>query len=200
MQSPTVPDFTELLSAWRAGDREAGETILVMVYQELRRLAQYYLQQERADHMLQATALVHEVYLRLFVEPDVEIHDRAHFFQLAGRQMRRILIDHGRALHADKRKGELARAPMEDARSLTWEHPEELLALDECLEQLDQIAPRAVDIVQLRFFCGLTEHEVAELLNISLATLKRDWSFAKGFIYRQLMLGNGQLQGTAKSV
>lgn len=181
--------FTALLIEWRKGDREAGEAAISMVYQELRRLAQYYLQQERANHTLQATALVHEVYVRLFLEANVEFQNRAHFFQLVGRQMRRILIDHGRALRADKREGELNKYSLDEARTMTWEHPSELLELEQALDQLEQIAPRAAQIVELRFFCGLTEHEAAESLGISVATLKRDWSFAKSFIYRRMTSG-----------
>jgi RNA polymerase sigma factor (TIGR02999 family) len=186
MSSPNSVDFTDLLAEWRKGDKEAGETAIAMVYQELRRLAQYYMQQERSDHTLQATALVHEVYVRLLGETEIEFRDRAHFFQVAGRQMRRILIDHGRALHADKREGDRVKLSLDDARGLTWEHPEDLLALEEALGHLEQFSPRAAQIVELRFFCGLTEKEVADALDISRATIKRDWSFAKAFIYRQL--------------
>jgi RNA polymerase sigma factor (TIGR02999 family) len=186
MNSPSPSDFTSLLVEWRKGDKDAGEVIIAMVYQELRRLAQYYMHQERSDHTLQATALVHEVYVRLFGEAEVEFKDRAHFFQLAGRQMRRILIDYGRAVQADKREGERTKVSFDEVLGLTWERHEDLLALEEAISQLEQFSSRAVQIVELRFFCGLTAKEAAEALGISRATLNRDWGFAKAFIYRQL--------------
>lgn len=186
MNSPDSFDFTGLLVKWRKGDEEAGEAIITMIYQELRRLAQYYMNKERTDHTLQATALVHEAYVRLFGEAEIEFQNRAHFFQIAGRQMRRVLIDHGRALRAEKREGERVKFPLDYARGLTWERPEDLLALEEALTHLERFSARAAQIVELRFFCGLTEQQAADALEISRATLKRDWGFAKAFIYRQL--------------
>ncbi len=178
--------FTALLVEWRNGNREAGEVVMAIIYQELRRLAQHYLQNERKDHTLQATALVNEAYLRLFNEAEIEFQNRAHFFTVIGRQMRRILIDYGRSAHAQKRAGGYKKISLEEADGLTWQKPEELMALEEALRKLEGISPRAAQIVDLRFFCGLNEKEAADVLNISLATLKREWSFAKSFIYRQL--------------
>lgn len=184
--TPNSVDFTGLLAEWRNGNKEAGKEIIALVYQELRRLAQYYMQQERTDHTLQATALVHEVYVRLFSDAEIEVKSRLHFFQLAGRQMRWILVDHGRSVHADKRGGDYVKFSLDNVSSLTWERSEELQALEEAIQQLERFSSRAAQIVELRFFCGLTEKEAADVLDISVATLKRDWGFAKAFIYRQL--------------
>ncbi len=195
MVPPHDTNFTEWLLRWRAGDLAAGEVVMTMIYQELKRLAHYYLREERSDHTLQATALVHETYLRLFGDAQIEFNDRAHFFHLAGRQMRHILVDYGRAARADKRAGGQIKLSLEEARGIEWKCSDDLLALDESLDQLEQISPRAVRIVELRFLCGLTEQDTADLLNISLATLKRDWSFAKAFLHERLFSDELSRQG-----
>jgi RNA polymerase sigma factor (TIGR02999 family) len=182
--------FTTLLVEVRQGNKAAADMAFDMVYQELRRLARYYLRHERPDHTLQATALVHEVYLRLFGDAEIEWVDRAHFFRVAGRQMRRILADYGRATRAEKRGGHLAKLSFSEAQGFVWQRPEDLLALEEALGRLEQISQRASEIVELRFLCGFTEKEAAEALDISVATLKREWAFAKGFILRQLTGGD----------
>jgi RNA polymerase sigma factor (TIGR02999 family) len=176
-----------LLIKWRQGDKLAAEAAIALIYQEMRRLAQYYMQRERSGHTLQATALVHEVYLRLFGEAQVEWQDRAHFFTVVGRQMRRILVDHARTMHAEKRDGERAQIFFDEPSGLAdWERLEDLIALDEALVCLEMIAPRAGKVVELRYLCGLTEKEAADALGISIATLKREWSFAKAWLYRRL--------------
>lgn len=124
--------------------------------------------------------------MRLFGEAEIEFQSRAHFFRLAGRQMRRVLIDHGRGVHAEKRNGYRQKLSLAEVREMKWEKPEDLMALNEAIVQLEAVSPRAAEIVELRFFCGLTEKEAAEMLDISVATLKRDWVFAKSFIYRWL--------------
>jgi RNA polymerase sigma factor (TIGR02999 family) len=179
-------EFTTLLIDIRQGNKAAADEAFDMVYQELRRLARYYLRYERPNHTLQATALVHEVYLRLFGDTDIEWVDRVHFFRVAGRQMRHILADYGRAARAEKRGGHLAKLSFSEAQGFVWQRPEDLLALEEALSRLEQISQRAGEIVELRFLCGFTEKEAAEALGISVATLKRDWAFAKGFILRLL--------------
>ncbi|HKQ77744.1 MAG TPA: sigma-70 family RNA polymerase sigma factor [Blastocatellia bacterium] len=186
MTSIKASEFTSLLIEWRQGNQAARDEVFAMVYQELRRLAQYYLRQERPNHTLQPTALVNEVYLRLFGATEIEWKDRVHFFRVAGRQMRRILVDYGRAGRAEKRDGRKVMLHINESQGITWQRSEDLLALDEALNQLEQIAPRASEIVELRFLCGFDEKETAEALEISISTLKRDWAFAKGFIYRQL--------------
>lgn len=186
MATPQPIEFTTLLIELRQGDKAAADDAFDLVYQELRRLARYYLRQERPNHTLQATALVHEVYLRLFGDVEIEWVDRVHFFRVAGRQMRRILADYGRATRAEKRGGQMAKLSFSEAQGFAWQRPEDLLALEEALSRLEQISRRASDIVELRFLCGFTEKEAAEALDISIATLKRDWAFAKGFILSQL--------------
>ncbi|MGE0127249.1 MAG: ECF-type sigma factor [Blastocatellales bacterium] len=194
MASPQSSEFTTLLIEWRRGNQAAADEAFALVYQELRRLAQYYLRQERPNHTLQATALVHEVYLRLFGEAEIEWENRAHFFRVAGRQMRLILVDYGRAGRAKKRDGQRAKLLFDEAGSVVWQRTEDLLALDEALSRLEQISRRAAEIVELRFLCGLTEKEAAETLDISIATIKRDWVFAKRFISRQLMSGEPEAE------
>jgi RNA polymerase sigma factor (TIGR02999 family) len=186
MAIPQPIEFTTLLIELRQGNKAAADEAFDMVYHELRRLARYYMRYERPDHTLQATALVHEVYLRLFGDAEIEWVNRVHFFRVAGRQMRRILADYGRAARAEKRGGDMARLSFSEARGFVWQRPEDLLALEEALSRLEQISRRASEIVELRFLCGFTEKEAAEALEISVATLKRDWAFAKGFILRQL--------------
>lgn len=179
-------EFTALLTEYRNGDQEAGKQLAVVVYQELRRLAQYYLQTERPDHTLQATALVHEAYVRLFSDGECAWRDRAHFFNVAAQQMRRLLVDHARAAQADKRYGGKLKVSLEALTRVAEERDEDLIALDEALSRLEALYPRASRIVELRFFGGLTEKEASEVLEISTATLKRDWDFAKAWLYRQL--------------
>lgn len=179
-------EFTALLDEYRAGDRTAGERLVAIVYQELRRLAQYYLRNERPGHTLQATALVHEAYLRLFGSEVCEWRNRAHFFAVAARQMRRLLVDHARAVNAEKRHGARIIVPLEEVTGKAPERDEDIVAMDEALTRLEQVSSRAGQVVELRFFGGLTETEAAETLGISTATLKRDWDFAKAWLYRQL--------------
>lgn len=185
--SDTSPnEFTALLTEYRSGDQEAGKQLAVVVYQELRRLAQYYLQRESPDHTLQATALVHEAYVRLFSDGDCAWRDRTHFFNVAAQQMRRLLVDHARAAQADKRYGRKLRVSLEMLTGVAEERDEDLIALDEALGRLEALYPRASQVVELRFFGGLTEEEAARVLEISTATLKRDWDFAKAWLYRQM--------------
>ncbi len=187
MSASNPKEFTILLAEYHSGDQDAAQQLIAVVYQELRRLAQFYLQQERADHTLQATALVHEAYLRLFSgDGDFAWRDRAHFFAIAARQMRRVLVDYARQRQTDKRFGGTIKLSLEEITGKAVEQDEDLVALDEALHQLEVIAPRASQVVELRFFAGLLEKEAAEVLGISLATLKRDWDFAKAWLFSQL--------------
>jgi RNA polymerase sigma factor (TIGR02999 family) len=186
MSTSALNEFTALLTEYRKGDPEAGKQLAVVVYQELRRLAQYYLQRERSDHSLQATALVHEAYVKLFSDGDCGWRDRAHFFNVAAQQMRHLLVDHARAAQADKRYGGKLRVSLEVLTGVEEQRDEDLIALDEALGRLEALYPRASQVVELRFFGGLTEKEAAEVLEISTATLKRDWDFAKAWLYRQI--------------
>lgn len=178
--------FTALLVEYRSGSQEAGDQLVVLVYQDLRRLAQHYLQQERPEHTLQATALVHEAYLWLFDEGTFEWRDRAHFFAIAARQMRRILVDYARQAQAEKRHGGQIKLSLEEVTGAAEQRDEDLVAMDEALSKLEKVSARGSQIVELRFFAGLTEKEVAKALGISVATLKREWDFAKAWLYQQI--------------
>lgn len=177
-----------LLQRSRTGDDEALRELLPIVYETLRQAARRELQHERGNHTLQPTALLHEAWLRLFNIDSQSVYqwkDRAHFMAIATRQMRLILIDHARAKHAAKRDGQ---QQVDLAEDILVEIPisAELLALDEALTRLAVELPRAAQVVELRYFGGLTEEEVAESLAISVATVKRDWKFARQWLFNQL--------------
>lgn len=186
MSASSSKEFTALLDEYRSGNQEAGKQLVGVVYQELRRLAQYYLHQERPDHTLQATALVHEAYIQLFGDGVCGWRDRAHFFNVAAQQMRHLLVDHARASRAEKRYGGKLKLSLEALTGVADEQDEDLIALDEALDRLEALYPRASRVVELRFFGGLTEKETAEVLSISTATLKRDWDFARAWLYSQI--------------
>jgi RNA polymerase sigma factor (TIGR02999 family) len=175
-----------MLADWRGGDQDAGQRLFAAAYQELRRLAAWHLRRERHGHTLQPTALVHEVYLSLFGGELVDWQNRAHFFAVAARQMRRLLIDNARARHALKREGRRVRLSLTDIEGLAVPEPEDLLALDQALDRLEKLEPRAARVVELRFFGGLSEKEASAVLDISRATLKRDWTFARAWLVNQL--------------
>jgi RNA polymerase sigma factor (TIGR02999 family) len=153
-----------------------------LVYDELRRLASSYLRQERSDHTLQPTALVHEAYLRLVDQKNVHWKDKGHFFAITAQLMRRILVDHARSHLAEKRGSGAAKVPLEDAVVMSNERPGELLTLDESLTRLGRVDPQQARIVELRIFAGLSVEDTADLLGISPATVKRDWSMAKAWL------------------
>jgi RNA polymerase sigma factor (TIGR02999 family) len=179
---------TQLLSDWSRGDPKAREELMPLVYGELRRLAQSYLRRERSDHTLQATALVHEAYLRLVEQNDVQWNNRGHFFAITAQAMRRILVDHARGHQAAKRGGEGEKIPIEDAFALSNDRPDAFLALDESLRRLAEVDSRQEQIVELRVFAGMSVDEIAGVLKISTATVKRDWTMAKAWL--SLELGN----------
>lgn len=180
-----------ILRDWSGGNRASADALLSLVYDELRKIAAQYLRKERGDHTLQPTALVHEAYLKLIDISDVSWQDRAHFFAVASNVMRHILVDHARARLTDKRGGEVQRIALEDAVSFSGERTDiDLLALDEALEQLAAFDPAQSKIVELRFFGGLTIEETAHVLNISPATVKREWTMAKAWLFRR-MKGEG---------
>ena len=177
--------ITTLLQRWAERDRNAGDLAVESVYRELRELAAHYLRQERPDHTLQATALVHEIYLRLADNP-IQWNDRKHFFVVAAGQMRRILVDHARARDAEKRGAGGVRVPLQESDRAELPRDADLLAMDEALDVLKQLEPRAAGVVELRFFGGFSELEAAEILGISVATLKRDWEFARAWLLKRL--------------
>ncbi len=184
-------DVTLLLSALTRGDDGAASQLIPVVYSELRRLAGSYMRRERVDHTLQATALVHEAYMKLVEQRAVNWQSRAHFFGVAAQLMRRILIDHARGHTREKRGGEQKRVSLEDAFVFSEQHADELLAVDDSLNRLAAIDPRQARVVELRFFGGLSVEEAAEVLGVSPKTIKRDWSVAKAWLYADLKERHG---------
>jgi len=184
--SSSPKDVTQLLASWSQGDRQALEELTPLVYAELRRLAGRYLRRERPGHTLQSTALVHEAYLRLVDQHSVQWQNRAHFFGVAAQLIRRILVDHARSHQAQKRGAAAVKLSLDEAIALPENQDLNLVALDEALEGLAKIDPQQSRIVELRFFTGLSIEETAEVLGISPATVKRDWTTAKAWLYRTL--------------
>jgi RNA polymerase sigma factor (TIGR02999 family) len=175
-----------LLRAWSNGDLAARDELLPLVYRELRQRANGYLRRERHDHTLQPTALVHEVYLRLVGETRVAWADRAHFFRTAAQMMRRILVDHARAHRAAKRPGAAFKVALDDRIGTTQPRGTDLLALDQALDALTTCDPRMAQIMELRYFGGLSEQEVAKVLSISRSTVTREWQTARAWLHRHL--------------
>ena len=180
------PDVTQLLRNWREGDPDAPERLMPLVYEELRRRARDYLRRERADHTLQPTALVHEAYLRMVDDNRVSWQSRAHFYGIAARLMRRILVDHARAHNTGKRGGLAPKFSLDEARALPCESTTDLLALDGVLADFAKVYPRKSEVVELKFFGGLETREISEVLQVSEKTVLRDWSFAKLWLCRAL--------------
>jgi RNA polymerase sigma factor (TIGR02999 family) len=179
-------DVTGLLAAWSRGGRAADSRLMAIVYRDLRRVARRKLGAERADHSLAPTALVHEAYLRLIDFRRVRWQNRAHFFAIAARVMRQVLVDHARAHAAAKRGGAGWRVPLSDPAGATQPRAVDLLDLDDALERLAAIDEGLADLVVLRFFGGLTVEEAAESLAVSPATVKRNWTRARAWLFREL--------------
>ena len=172
------------------GDREAVAKLMPLVYEELRRAARDYLRRERADHTLQATALVHETYLRLVDNRNVTWRNRAHFYRIAARLMRRILLDHARAHNAAKRGGLNEKVSLDEAQALAASDATDLVVLDAALQNLAKVYPRKSEVVELKFFGGLEAKEIAEVLNVSEKTVLRDWRFAELWLCRELNIAS----------
>jgi RNA polymerase sigma factor (TIGR02999 family) len=185
--SDSPQDVTCLLSQWSHGDQEALSALTPLVYNELRRLARAYMRRERVEHTLQGTALVHEAYLRLIDQRQVEWRDRTQFFALAAELIRRILVDHARAKLAAKRGGNVYKLSLDEAIAPSQEKDLDLVALDDALEVLTRHDTQQARIVELRYFAGLTIEETADALDISPATVKRDWTMAKAFLKQQML-------------
>ncbi len=186
-KSPLPNEVTHLLHAWRDGDHGALDELLPLVYSELRRLAASYLRRERSDHTLQATALVHEAYIRLVNKTHPRWHDRVHFYAVAAQLMRRLLVDHARAYRAIKRGGSAVRVPLQDETAIfSPDRAADLLALDAALTNLTQLDPRKARILELRFFGGLTLAETAQVLEVSTATVVNEARLARAFLYDQI--------------
>ena len=179
-------DVTMLLLAWSHGDPDALNELTPLIYSQLRHLASRILRGERADHTLQSTALVHEVYLKLIDQRRVQWHDRDHFFAVASQMIRRILVSYARAHNTSKRGGGKARLQFDEAIAVAGNRDADLVALDDALEALALIDPQQGRIVELRFFGGLSIESTASVLGISPATVKRDWTVARGWLFREL--------------
>lgn len=179
--------ITQLLKEWSGGDQNSLDKLMPLVYEELRRQASRYLRKERAGHTLQTTALIHEAYLKLIDQRNVQWQNRAHFFAIAAQAMRRILVDYARERKREKRGGSAENLPIEEALQISSnEKSVDLVALDDALTKLAQFDERQARIVELRYFSGLDIDETAEVLGISNATVRRDWNMAKAWLYQRI--------------
>ena len=179
-------EITTLLKAWGRGDQEALDRLADRVYGELRAMARRHMKNERPDNTLQTTALVHEVYIRLVDTSQIEWHERAQFFAMAARMMRRVLVDAARARRSHKRGGLALRVNLDETAVLSPSPDRSILALDEALAEFSQVAPRQAKVVELRYFGGLTEEEIVAVLNVSPRTVRRDWDLARAWLLREL--------------
>jgi RNA polymerase sigma factor (TIGR02999 family) len=191
MNDSPPQEITQLLLAWRSGDQTALDQLMPLVYQELRRLAQHFINHERPGHLLQTTALVHEAYLRLIDSSRVQWESRAHFFAVAGQLMRRVLVDAARERQSRKRGGEWVQVSLAEAVVIPQRRSADLIALDDALDVLAAMDKRKSEIVVMRFFGGLSVEETAAVLEVSPDTVMRDWQLAKVWLYRELSKDEG---------
>lgn len=186
MNSAIPPDVTQLLTAWTNGDQAARDQLMSVVYEELHRLARRYMRRESPGHTLQTSALVNEAFLRLVGQRNVHWQNRAHFFGIAAQMMRRILVDHARTRSSGKRAGGERALSLDDGLIVSEERSAEVVAVHEALEQLAKFDARKSQIVELRFFGGLTIDETAEVLGVSPGTVMADWTVAKAWLRREI--------------
>jgi RNA polymerase sigma-70 factor, ECF subfamily len=186
LDSPGSQDITELLAAWGGGDMAAFERLVPLVYAELKRIARRHMFRESEGHILQTTALVHEAYMKLVSNPGAKWQDRAHFFAVSSQQMRRILVDAARSRLRKKRGGDAPVISLDDAPTLSSSRAAEFVALDEALNELAALDERRSRVVEMRYFGGMSVEETAAVLNLSPATVLRDWNAAKAWLYTQL--------------
>ena len=185
-KTPPQHEITQLLAQWREGNQSALDDLYPLVYDELHRLARRYMSRERKGHTLQTTALIHEAYVRLVDQKNVLWANRSHFFAISAQIMRRILIDHARRHQYAKRGGGARQVSLEEAATVVPDQSEELLRLDEALKSLAEMDPRRSQVVELRYFGGLNNEEIAGVLHISENTVTRDWNMARAWLYQQL--------------
>jgi RNA polymerase sigma factor (TIGR02999 family) len=183
---PDAHQITVMLEQFRHGDQRAREQLIEIIHGELHRIAANLFRHEPKDHTLQPTALISELYLRIFVNPDIQYENRAHFFALAASTMRRILVDHARAAKAGRRGGDWSRTDMTLTGLSEHVSLDDMLALDEALDRLRQTEPRCAQVVEMRFFSGLEESEIARALGVAEITVKRDWKFARAWLLVEL--------------
>jgi len=189
MSTPPSHDVTQLLLAWREGDQGALDRLIPLVHAELRRLARSYMRRERAGHTLQTTALINEAYLRLIDAQRVPWQNRAHFYGVAAQLMRRILVDFARERNYQKRGGGAHQVAFDEALAVSASSDPDVVALDEALRELEKVDERKARVVEMRFFGGLSEKEIAAALDVSPETVKRDWRLAKSWLLRRLSEG-----------
>ena len=183
---PPQEEVTQLLTTWSHGDHAALEKLIPLVYEELRHLAHHYMEGQRPDHTLQTTALVNEAYLRLADQSRPSFTNRAHFFAVAAKAMRQILVDHARAQQSEKRGAGVSKVELDEASLVSPEQTDAILDVNEALERLAVVDSRKAYVVELRYFGGLNQDEIAEVLKISTVTVRRDWVFARAWLYREL--------------
>ena len=186
MEHETPSEVSQLLQCWLGGDRQALDTLLPLVYKELRRLAHFQLRNERPNHTLQSAALVHEAYLRLVGMNSPQWESRTHFFAIAAQLMRQILVDYARRHRAAKRGGSICKLSLEDATMASRRKDVDVVALDDALKTLAKMDPRQGRVVELRFFAGLSLEEISEAMEIAPATVQRDWTAARAWLHREI--------------
>ena len=186
LNEPASHEITELLKDWSGGDSTALERLITLVYDELHRLAHQHMRRERVGHLLQTSALINEAYLRLVDQPELNLENRAHFFGVAARLMRQILVDEARRRDAAKRGGGAIQVSFAEATSVAQEQAANVVALDDALRSLERIDARQGEIVELRFFGGLSIDETAEVLKVSPGTVMRDWTFARAWLRNEM--------------
>jgi RNA polymerase sigma factor (TIGR02999 family) len=179
-------EVTQLLTAWRQGDQAALQRLTPVVYEELRRLAHHYMAAQSPQHTLQTTALVHEAYMRLVDQSSPSFTDRSHFFAVAAKAMRQILVDHARTVQRQKRGAGASRIELDETALISPEQSDAIVDLNDALERLSSLDSRAAQGVELRYFGGLNQDEIAEVLKISTVTVRRDWVFARAWLYTEL--------------
>ena len=180
-------EISRILQGWSDGGKEASEKLMPLVYEELRRQASRYMRRERIGHTLQATALIHEAYLKLIDQRDVNWQNRAHFFGVAAQVMKRILVDYAKARHREKRGGEAENLPLDEARFVISDGKSvDLIALDEALTRFAEFDPQQAKIVELKYFAGMKIEEIGEALRLSPATVKREWNSAKAWLHSEI--------------
>jgi len=184
-ETSSAPNVTELLVAWGKGDQQAFDRLMPHVQRELHRIAAHYMAGERPGHDLQATALINEAYIRLVDWQDIQWADRAHFFGIAANMMRRVLVDHARRRDRVKRGGEAIRVALTEAADLPAPERADVLALDDALRRLEALDARKSKVVEMRFFGGMSLEETAEALNVSVITVRRDWSLARAWLFHE---------------
>jgi RNA polymerase sigma factor (TIGR02999 family) len=183
---PSEPEVTELLVQWGKGDQAALARLMPLVYRELHKIAKRYMAQQNAQHTLQTTAIIHEAYLKLAAGSEHNWNNRAHFFSVAAKAMRQVLVDHARSRLSVKRGGEVTPIPLDEGIVVAPGQERELINLDDALTSLAQLHPRQAQVVELRYFSGLMVDETAKVLNVSPETVARDWHFAKAFLRREM--------------